>query len=211
MPHFVSQEQDVLGPVSISDKTSYHKISWCLEATRFAVWIITSHWKFKRQPSSTTAEVPIKCHSDRTILNTNLVVSGLCEILQKVVLSDTETGPRCQSMLSNRAVNTLKLRKNGHGFAHNIFRFIFLHGNLSNLMQILLKFLPRGERKNIQVLTQIMIWCQRGDKRSWWPSCLINVYVSLDFDELTMESGLHWTLVNTLFSKSPLPYITSMG
>ena len=33
-----------LGPVSISDKTSYRKISWSIEAARSAVWIITSHW-----------------------------------------------------------------------------------------------------------------------------------------------------------------------
>ena len=38
------------------------------------------------------ADVPVKFQSDRTILNTNLKVSKLCEILQKVVLSDVEQG-----------------------------------------------------------------------------------------------------------------------
>ena len=31
-------------PVSISDKTSYRKISWSLEAARLVVWIIASLW-----------------------------------------------------------------------------------------------------------------------------------------------------------------------
>ena len=34
----------VLGPVSISGKTSYRKISWNLETTRLIVWIIPSLW-----------------------------------------------------------------------------------------------------------------------------------------------------------------------
>ena len=33
-----------LGPVSTSDKTSYRKISWNLEATRLVDWIILSLW-----------------------------------------------------------------------------------------------------------------------------------------------------------------------
>ena len=39
------------------------------------------------------AEVPVNFQSDRTILNTNLVTSRLCDILQQDVLSDIETGP----------------------------------------------------------------------------------------------------------------------
>ena len=49
--------------------------------------------KFDRHFGSCTAEVPVKFQSNRTILNTNLAASILCEILQKDVLSDIETGP----------------------------------------------------------------------------------------------------------------------
>ena len=38
--------------------------------------------KFDRHLGSTAADVPVKLKSDQTILNTNLVVSRLCEILQ---------------------------------------------------------------------------------------------------------------------------------
>ena len=37
--------------------------------------------------------MPVKFHSDRTILNTNLTASRLYEILRKDVFSDIETGP----------------------------------------------------------------------------------------------------------------------
>ena len=37
-------EEHVRGPVSISDKTSYHKISWNLEAARFVLRIVRSLW-----------------------------------------------------------------------------------------------------------------------------------------------------------------------
>ena len=49
--------------------------------------------KFDRHIGSTAAKVPVKFHSDRTILNTNLVASRLYEILRKEVFSDIETGP----------------------------------------------------------------------------------------------------------------------
>ena len=38
--------------------------------------------KFDRNIDSSIAEVPVKFQSDRTILNTNLMDSGLCESLQ---------------------------------------------------------------------------------------------------------------------------------
>ena len=76
-----------LGPVSISEKTSFRKISYSLEATRVAL-------KFDRHIGSTAVEVPVKFQSDRTILNTNLAASRLYEILRKDVFSNIETGPR---------------------------------------------------------------------------------------------------------------------
>ena len=40
----VVRPSGALGPVSISDKTYYRKISWSFEAARFVVWIIASQW-----------------------------------------------------------------------------------------------------------------------------------------------------------------------
>ena len=42
--HGKSSADDNLGPVSISDKTSYRKISWSLAAARLVVKIIASLW-----------------------------------------------------------------------------------------------------------------------------------------------------------------------
>ena len=68
-----------LAPVSISDKTSCCKISWSLEAGLNNFFVL----KFDRHHlSSSAVEVPVKFQSDWTILNTNLVASRLCEILQ---------------------------------------------------------------------------------------------------------------------------------
>ena len=36
--------RELLGPVSMSDKTSYRRISWSLEAARLVVWIVASFW-----------------------------------------------------------------------------------------------------------------------------------------------------------------------
>ena len=50
-------------------------------------------WKFDRHVGSPAADVPVKFHSDRTILKTNLTASKLYEILRKDVFSDIETRP----------------------------------------------------------------------------------------------------------------------
>ena len=70
------------GPVLISDKASYRKISWILEAARLAIEIIVSLW-FDRHFGSIASEVPVKFQSDRTILNTNVAAAfRLCEVLR---------------------------------------------------------------------------------------------------------------------------------
>ena len=51
-------------PVSISEKTTYRKISWSLEAARFVFRIAL---KFDRHFGSIAADVPVKFQSDTTI------------------------------------------------------------------------------------------------------------------------------------------------
>ena len=68
------------GPVSISDKTSYHKISWSLEAAKLGSLNYRIALKFDRHVRSTVAKVPVKFQSDRTILNTNLAASRLWDL-----------------------------------------------------------------------------------------------------------------------------------
>ena len=61
-------------------------------------------------------------------------------------------------------VNTLRATQNGCHFADDIFKFIFLNGNVWILLQISLKFVPKVWINNIPALVQIMAWRQPGDK-----------------------------------------------
>ena len=63
-----------------------------------------------------------------------------------------------------QSVNTLRSRQNGHQFADNTFKRIFLSENIRISMKISLKFIPKGPIDNIPVLVQIMAWRQPGDK-----------------------------------------------
>ena len=69
------------GPVSISDKTSYHDISQNLEGARSGVNIDIA-FRFDRHIDSSAADVPVNFQSYRTIFNANLAASRFCEILQ---------------------------------------------------------------------------------------------------------------------------------
>ena len=60
------------GRVSISDTTSYRKVSWSLKAARLIVGIITSLWNL----TGASAEVSVKIQSDRIIRNTNVGALG---------------------------------------------------------------------------------------------------------------------------------------
>ena len=60
----------ILGPISISDKTSYRKISWCVEVARFVfriVWSLSNMTGTSADHGSTAADVPVKFQSDAII------------------------------------------------------------------------------------------------------------------------------------------------
>ena len=48
--------------------------------------------------------------------------------------------------------------------ADNIFKWIFLNENGRILIQIPIKFVPKGPIDNKTALVQEMAWCQAGDK-----------------------------------------------
>ena len=64
----------------------------------------------------------------------------------------------------NRGFNTLRPRQNGHHFADDIFKSIFLNENVLISIKISLKFIPKGPINNIPALVQIMAWRRPGDK-----------------------------------------------
>ena len=61
-------------------------------------------------------------------------------------------------------VNTLRSRQNGRHFAHDIFKRIFLNGNVWISINISLRSVPGGPIDNIPALVQIMAWRWPGDK-----------------------------------------------
>ena len=62
------------------------------------------------------------------------------------------------------SINTLRPRQNGRHFADDIFKCIFSNENISNSINISLKFVPQGRINNIPALVQIMAWRRLGDK-----------------------------------------------
>ena len=59
--------------------------------------------------------------------------------------------------------NTLRLRKSGRHFP-DVLKWIFLNENVWILIEISLKFVPRGPINNMPALVQIMAWRQPGNK-----------------------------------------------
>ena len=61
-------------------------------------------------------------------------------------------------------INTLRPRQNGHHFADDLFKCIFVNENVWISIKISLKFVPKGPIYNIPALVQIMAWRRLGDK-----------------------------------------------
>ena len=73
-------------------------------------------------------------------------------------------GCTCSFVAYLMLVNTLRPRQNGRHFADDIFNCIFLNENIGILINISLKFVPKGQINNIPSLVQIMAWRRPGDK-----------------------------------------------
>ena len=61
-------------------------------------------------------------------------------------------------------VNSLRPRQNGHFFADDTFKRIFLNENIRIAIKISLNFVPKGLINNIPALVLIMAWLRPGDK-----------------------------------------------
>ena len=60
--------------------------------------------------------------------------------------------------------DTLRPRQNGRHFPDDIIKRNFLNENIWILINISLKFVPKGSINNIRALCQIMAWRRSGDK-----------------------------------------------
>ena len=59
--------------------------------------------------------------------------------------------------------NALGPRHHGRHFADSIFKLIFLYENCCILIQISLKFVPKGQIYNKPALFQIIVWLETGN------------------------------------------------
>ena len=69
---------------------------------------------------------------------------------QTISICDTDSLTIAPKQKKNcQSFNTLRSEQNGRHFATDTFRYIFLHGNVSILIMILLNFVPKGPIDNI--------------------------------------------------------------
>ena len=62
------------------------------------------------------------------------------------------------------SLNTLWPRQNGHHFADDLFKRIFLNETFRIAIRISLQSVPKGPIDNIPALVKIMAWRRPGDK-----------------------------------------------
>ena len=82
-------------------------------------------------------------------------------------------------------VITMRLKQNGHHFAEYILKLVFLDKKCYILIEISLKFVPKGQINNKPALVQMMAWCQTGTKP------LSELTIVLFTDVIHASLGLH--------------------
>ena len=93
------------------------------------------------------------------------------------------------------AINTLRPRHNGRHFANDIFNWIFSNENVWTSINILLKFVPKGQINNIPSLVQMMAWSRPSDKPLSEPMMVS----SLEHICVTRSQWVYWTIAVLLF------------
>ena len=117
------------------------------------------------------------------------------------------------------SVNTLRPTQNGRHFADDTFKRIFVNENVRILIEISLKFVPKGTNKKFPALVQIMAWRRPGDKplsepmlvclptricitRPQWVKAI--VYTQVQTKATTIHGGQNWPRVK--FKRRFLPH-----
>ena len=87
-----------------------------------------------------------------------------CRHLSKEAMEGLRLEPLMHIDRIQLGFNTLRPRQNGRHFADDTFKRIFVNENVIILIEISLKFVPKGPINNIPALVQIMAWRRPGDK-----------------------------------------------
>ena len=88
-------------------------------------------------------------------------------------------------------INSSPPGQNGHHFADNIFKCIFMDEKFYILTWISLKFVPKGPIDNDAALVQVIAWHQTSDKPLPEPMLTqLTIYATLGGDKLTSWNNL---------------------
>ena len=92
--------------------------------------------------------------------------------------------------------NTLRPRQNGRHVADDTFKCIFINENVRILINISLKFVPKGLINNILALIQILAWRRPGDKPSSEPM-MVNLLTHIcvtrpQWVKAQLRTLIHW-------------------
>ena len=86
---------------------------------------------------------------------------------------------------------TLRLRQNGRYFPDDIFKYICLNESIGILINISLRFVPKGPITNIPALVQIMAWRRSGDKPLSEPLMVrLSTHVCITQPQWVMLNGM---------------------
>ena len=122
--------------------------SRCLNQCRDAVWLKNKN-EFQRNLNRNT----------NIFSQENKLASVFCKI------SAIFHRPQCGLFIDYyTGFNKLRPGQNSRHFPDDIFKCIFLNENVSILIKISPKFVPKGPINNIPALVQIMAWCRPGEK-----------------------------------------------
>ena len=88
--------------------------------------------------------------------------------------------------------STLRPRQNGHHFANDIFKCIFLNENAWISLKISLKFVPKVRINNIPALVQIMAW-RRPDNKPLSEPMMVSLLTHICVTRPQWVSDITWT------------------
>ena len=91
-------------------------------------------------------------------------LSSLVTLHVVIMTTCSATSDNKVGIMTTPCFNSSPSRQNGRHFADDIFRCIFLNGNVSIWIKMSLNFVPKGSINNIPALVQIIAWHQIGDK-----------------------------------------------
>ena len=93
--------------------------------------------------------------------------------------------------------SSLRLRQNGRHFAGNTFKCIFFNENVRILINVSMKFVPKGPIDNIPALVLIMAWRRPGDKTLSEPMMVsLLTYICVTLPQLFQPQNVDpWSMI----------------